>query len=283
MTVAALLAGCDVKDPIYNTPHPDHGQVTLTTDWSGIGEGLTAPTQYKVVAGDFNATCNGTTNTLSNRFLPGTYDLYVYNPAEHITVSGTTVSVEAATSPVGQPGTFVNNAPGWLFTSATKVQINKDTDHDFIALMRQQVRQLTIIIEPTGGTTDRIESITGTFSGVASSLDFANDTHSAPANVALTFSKITSGADAGKWTATVRLLGIAEAQQKLNARIQFTDGSPATVTLDSNLTTALATFNTDKRTPLSLGGSVVETPTEAGFGATITDWKPVNGGEATAD
>ena len=29
-----LLASCDVKDPIYNTPHPDHGMITLTTDWS---------------------------------------------------------------------------------------------------------------------------------------------------------------------------------------------------------------------------------------------------------
>lgn len=39
VAIATLLAGCDVKDPIYNTPHPDHGTVTLTTDWSGIGRG----------------------------------------------------------------------------------------------------------------------------------------------------------------------------------------------------------------------------------------------------
>lgn len=37
------LIGCDVKDPIYNTAHPEQGTLTLTTDWSGIGEGLTAP------------------------------------------------------------------------------------------------------------------------------------------------------------------------------------------------------------------------------------------------
>ena len=29
-----LLSDCDVKDPIYNTSHPDKGQITLTTDWS---------------------------------------------------------------------------------------------------------------------------------------------------------------------------------------------------------------------------------------------------------
>ena len=50
MTVAILLAGCDVKDPIFDTSHPGHGTVTLTTDWSGIGTGLTAPESYTVAA-----------------------------------------------------------------------------------------------------------------------------------------------------------------------------------------------------------------------------------------
>ena len=55
------------------------------------------------------------------------------------------------------------------------------------------------------------------------------------------------------------------------------------VTLTSDLTTALAAFNADKRTPLMLGGSVVETPTGSGFGATITDWMPGIGGDIDAN
>ena len=70
--VATSLAGCDVKDPIYDTPHPNHGTVTLTTHWSGIGEGLTAPASYTVAVtpvaggatGSYTATVNGTTATL---------------------------------------------------------------------------------------------------------------------------------------------------------------------------------------------------------------------------
>lgn len=27
-----FLAGCDVKDPIYNTPHPDKGAIVITAD-----------------------------------------------------------------------------------------------------------------------------------------------------------------------------------------------------------------------------------------------------------
>ncbi|CUO81075.1 Uncharacterised protein [Bacteroides xylanisolvens] len=99
----------------------------------------------------------------------------------------------------------------------------------------------------------------------------------------LTFSKITDGANVGKYTATVRLLGTAGTQQQLTATITFTDGSPAAVTLTSDLTTELAAFNADKRTPLTLGGTIVETPTGAGFSATITDWTPVHGGLVTAD
>ena len=71
--------------------------------------------------------------------------------------------------------------------------------------MQQQVRQLTLVIEPTGGTTDRIEGVEGYFSGAAATLDMDNGTYGTPSNVALTFTKITSGADAGKWSATMRL------------------------------------------------------------------------------
>ena len=49
---ALSLAACDVKDPIYNTPHPEQGAITLVTDWSGIGAvsytHLTLPTKLEV-------------------------------------------------------------------------------------------------------------------------------------------------------------------------------------------------------------------------------------------
>lgn len=48
-------------------------------------------------------------------------------------------------------------------------------------------------------------------------------------------------------------------------------------------TVATASGNADGRTPLTLGGKVVEMPTGAEFGAKITDWKPVVGGEVSAD
>jgi len=82
-----------VKDPIYNTPHPEQGAITLVTDWSGIGEGLTAPASYTVEAGDYSATLTGTTNLLEPLFEPGSYCLHIYNTPQHITVSGITATV----------------------------------------------------------------------------------------------------------------------------------------------------------------------------------------------
>ena len=37
-------------------------------------------------------------------------------------------------------------------------------------------------------------------------------------------------------------------------------------------------FNADKTVPLTLGGTIAETPTEAGVTATIDDWQPGNDG-----
>ena len=167
--------------------------------------------------------------------------------------------------------------PGWLFTDAVDAVIEPDTEQTFTAVMQQQVRQLTLVIEPTGSTTDRIEHIEGYLSGVAGTLDFSAGIYATPTNVELQFAKITSGANAGKYAATVRLLGIAGEQQKLNAIIRFTGGNPKALNLTSDLTTELAAFNADKRKPLTLGGKVVETPTGADFSATITDWTPGNG------
>ncbi|WP_455673552.1 FimB/Mfa2 family fimbrial subunit [Phocaeicola sp.] len=278
-----LATACDVKDPIYNTSHPDYGKITLTTDWTGRGTGIDIPAAYTVTAGDYTATLTAATNELDHLLTPGTHHLRIYNTPEHITVSSGTATLAPATGNVDGVGTFVHNAPGWLFTSVVDAAIEKDTDYELTATMQQQVRQLTFVIEPTGGTVNQIESIEGYLSGAAGTLDIDAGTHAGASNVALVFAKITSDADAGKWSATVRLLGTAGAQQRLHAQIRFADNRPTPVTLDSDLSADLAAFNTDKKMPLTLGGTLVETPTEAGFTTTIKDWKPVKGGSGVAN
>jgi hypothetical protein len=156
--------------------------------------------------------------------------------------------------------------------------MEKDADHEFTAVMNQQVRELILVIEPTGGTIDRIASLSATLSGVASTLDFADNTHSNAVSIAPAFMKQADG----KYKATVRLLGITGEEQKLSLTMIFADNSPAPIAGEMNIHTRLGDFNADKKTPLTLGAQVVETPIGTGFTATITDWTKVTGGTGTA-
>lgn len=278
LTLALLFTlGSCVKDELHDTPHPDTGKVTVTADWTDRGDGVDIPAKWTVTMGDYTGTETGATHSPDYLFTPGNYTLAVYNPADGITVSGTTAAVAAA------DGGFIVNTPGWLFTSVQEVAIEADTDYELTAVMHQQVRQLTLVIEPTGDAADRIESIVGTLSGAAGTLNFATGTHGTPSEVELRFTKITSGDNAGKWTATVRLLGIAGDVQRLTATLTYTDGNPQPTSLNSDLTAALDDFNNDKTTSLTLGGTLAETPDEAGFTGEITGWETVDGGGVDAE
>lgn len=272
-----LAATSCVKDELHDTPHPDYGKITVTADWSDRGEGVDIPAEWTVTMGDYTGTETGATHSPDYLFSPGNYTLAAYNTPEGITISGTTAAVNAA------DGGCIVNTPGWLFTSVQEVAIEADTDYSLTAIMRQQVRQLTLVIEPTGDAANRIESIEGTLSGAAGTLDFATGTYGTPSEVELRFTKITKGDDAGKWMATVRLLGIAGNLQRLTATLTYTDGNPQPTALESDLTTALDGFNDGKTEPLTLGGTIAETPGEAGFTGEITDWETVDGGGVDAE
>lgn len=272
-----LAATSCVKDELHDTSHPDYGKITVTADWSDRGGGVDIPAEWTVTMGDYTGTETGETHSPDYLFKPGGYTLAAYNTPEGITISGTMATVAAA------DGGCIVNTPGWLFSSVQEVAIEADTDYSLTAVMHQQVRKLTLMIEPTGDAANRIESIVGTLSGAAGTLDFATGTYGTPSEVELHFTKITDGDDAGKWTATVRLLGIAGNLQRLTATLTYTDGNPQPTALESDLTTALDGFNDGKTEPLTLGGTIAETPGEAGFTGEITDWETVDGGGVDAE
>ena len=270
---AALLAASCVKDTLYNTPHPDHGKIAVTADWSARGEGIDIPATWTVTMGDYTGTETSATHAPDHLFAPGSYTLVAWNPAEGITVSGTTATVAPA-SGNQTTGAFIDNTPGWFFTYTEQLSIEKDKDYPLTAAMKQQVRELTLVIEPTGDAAGRITEIVAHLTGAAGTLDFATDTYGAASNVVLPFTKITEGADAGKWTATVRLLGVTGTEQLLTGEIRYAEGNPTPTTLKSDLTEALKEFNTKKPEPMTLGGTLVETPEEAEFSEfEITGWE----------
>ena len=279
-----LLATSCVKNTLYNTPHPDQGKIAVTADWSARGEGIGIPAAWRMSMADYTGSATGAVSSPDYLFAPGCYTLAAWNPTPEITVEGTTASVKAATGNWNGAGDFIHNAPTWFFTHAEQVQIEPDKEYTFTAAMRQQVRELTLVIEPTGDAAERITEIAASLTGAAGTLDFATDTYGAASSVVLPFTKITEGADVGKWKATVRLLGVTGTEQLLTGEIRYAEGNPLPTTLESDLTEALKDFNAGKVGPLTLGGTLVETPEETEFSESeITGWETVEGGDASAE
>ena len=270
-----------IKDDLFNTPHPEHGRITLTTDWTDRTEDVEIPAYCNVSIGGYAGTATEAVHTIDHLFLPDTYRLIVHNPATGIAVSGTTATVASAPGNDGAES-FISGTPGCLFTHVQEVAVGKDRDHAVTARMKQQVRRLTLVIEPTGDASPRIESMEGNLSGAAGTLDFAEEVYGTPSCVELRFTKLTEGADAGKWTATAWLLGTAGTGQKLTVRLRFSGNNPSPFTFESDLTAALAGFNGDKVHPLVIGGTLSDTPVEGGFAAGIEDWETVSGNDTNA-
>lgn len=262
---ALTLTGC-VKDELFDTPHPGKGRITVTADWNARGEGIAIPESWNLSMGDYHGTETAATHAPDHLFEPGCYSLVAWNPATDISVSGTSASVTSTADGC------ISGDPGWLFTSVQEVTIEADRDHAFTATMQQQVRQLTLTIRLTGDAAERVEGISGRLSGVAGTMDFASDTYSAPSDVALNFTKITQGENAGAWTATVRLLGITGESQQLTGGITYAGDNLPSTPIASDMTALLAGLNDNNTVPLSLACDL-ETPTQAGVTATIIDWE----------
>lgn len=255
----------DLEDPLK-------GKMTLVTDWSKRTTGVEQPASYTVILNNQTLTYSQATNLLPE-LETGNYPIYIYNTPDKINITGTTASVSTN-------GNTVDPLPGWLFTATTEARYADFKEETITAVMQQQIRQLTITLKPTGGTIDKISSITASLSGVAGAWDFKeNKPTGNSVSVPLNFTK----KEDGTWQITVRLLGTIGLQQRLTGTVSFEGGSPADIALDSDLSAIIALFNTDKITPLLLQGEMKETPTEFGFTSVITSWESGNGNGETGN
>ena len=275
-TTALLTASC-VKDTLYNTPHPNHGKITVTADWSARGEGIDIPATWTIAMGDYTGTETAATHAPDHLFAPGSYTLVAWNPAEGITVSGTTATV-APTSGSQTTGTFIDNAPGWFFTHTEQVTIEKDTDYPLTAAMQQRVRELQLELEVTQGRPELIQSVTATLSGIAGAFDMARgQTTGEPASTVFSFTR-----DGSRLTADARLLGTMGAVQTMVLDIVFVDGG-RTQRTEVDLTEAMKDFNDDMTIAYRITGTL-ETPVGMEeCNAEITGWESVEGGDASAE
>lgn len=263
-----LLSSCtrvDLEDPLK-------GKMTLVTDWSKRTSGIEQSASYMVIINNQTLNYTQATNILPE-LEAGNYPIYIYNSPDKISITGTTATIATT-------GNWVDPLPGWLFTATTEARYADFKEETITVQMRQQIRQLTITLKPTGGTIDKISSITASLSGVAGAWDFKeNKPTGNSVSVPLHFTK----KEDGTWLIVVRLLGITGSQQRLTGTVSFEGGSPADIALDSDLSAVIALFNKDKITPLLLQGEMKETPTEFGFTSVITSWESGNGSGETGN
>lgn len=271
-SAVALLAlsACDIKDPIYNTPHPEHGTVVVTTEWSSKSPEAEMPQNYTLRVGEEQQSVSGITNTFKSLLPQGSYELTAYNIPEHIGISGNTATV--AESEAG----YVEPMPGYLFAANRTIDVAADNTLEVTVPVKQLVRLLNVELSVTEGDHSRVQSATATLDGVASQVDIVTCERAAAAK-----SRNALVQDGSKFTTSFRLSGIIPAaSQTLTVSILYTDGD--TQQIDSDITELLAGFN-DRMEPMKLAGNLL-LPIEAGVtGATITGWNETDGGNADAN
>lgn len=277
-----LLASC-VKDDLYNTPHPDKGAVVITTDWSGRSSDAVVPGSYILRIGTQEQTVSKDTNAFDTLFLPSTQDLLVYNTVEGITVSGSTATVNTL------PDGTLEPMPGYLFSAARKLEIEKDDTLKVTVPMQQRIRNLALTLKLKAGDEQRIRSTAATLTGITSAVDMATGAIAATEGKTVILAFVLGTDDGGmraaghiratgqpQLSATMRLLGVtAGEKQILTLTITLTDGFMQTITID--LTDALKNFGGDME-PLELPATL-ELPTAAGMSATITGWNVIDNGD----
>ena len=96
----ALLTASCVKDTLYNTPHPNHGKITVTADWSARGEGIDIPATWTLSMGDYTGTETAATHAPDHLFAPGSYTLVAWNPAEGIRRAPSSTTPRGGSSPM---------------------------------------------------------------------------------------------------------------------------------------------------------------------------------------
>lgn len=242
----------------------EEGKIYLSTDWSEKMDGIHLDGRYMVLIGSDTLYFNGLKNELPS-YYPGSYSMYIYNP-----VLGITIKDGLAT--VAQESGMLLPSPGWLFSAYVDIQIENDSEREVEVKVQQQVRELTLVLKPTGGTKDRIKNIQAKLSGVAGQWDLkSNSAKGNGMEVPLQFNKQSNG----DWTAIVRLLGCVGTSQMLSGSVSFQDGIPENLIISSDLSSSMKDFNQQKHVPLQLQAGF-ETQTAVGFEVSIRDWVVVN-------
>ena len=267
-----LLASCDVKDPIYNTPHPNHGIVMGLTEWSQRGEGVEVPIKYRVEVSGMTNTATTTTFIMPGLFEPGNVEVLAYNLPAGVSANG-----GIATVSIGTDGTLLVPDAGVLFSGVATAHVVADDTTRVTLAMQQRMREVRFTLTITDGDPERITDIKARLDGVAASINLrTGEVMGNSASVMLSFLRKGDKLSAKVWTIGI----IEEAKQQIVTTLTFSDNHRIETTTD--VTDIFHNFNADKLTPLGVTGSLYA-PVGTKPDGTIIDWKPGNGDGGDVD
>ena len=237
---------------VQNAVHPTKGTINLTADWSESGDDI--PASYRAVVGIEEYYYTSAVNTLALE--PGAYQAILYNAPENITVAGNIATVSA------------NALPGWFFSGAAEFDAEASKVKDVSVAMHRRVREMTLELTVAEGNTELIERITGSLSGIASTLNLATGELGGKSTV-----ETIVTIDGNKVTVYLRLLGTIGDEQQLTLYIYYTDGVTLPLTID--LTEPLENFNNGESAPIIITDEIVLSETShpgQGKVRLTTDW-----------
>jgi hypothetical protein len=267
-----FLAGCDVKDPIYNTPHPDKGAIVISADWTRRGEGIAAPAEYITEAARTSFTLHEPVAALTGLFVPGPTELLGYNRAAHVTVKDGIATVDNDPDNAGMQ----HPEPGVLLAGTTVADVVADDTTSVVLPMRQLFRKIESEVVVTEGDPRRITGIEARLLGVAASIDLrTGEVTGVAAIVPFPFVRLE-----GKLVGAVWVPGIIPGTaQRMAMTLTFSDGR--TETVETDLSEMLKDFNADKLHPMRLTGDVYA-PVNSETGGTIIGWTETSGSDVNA-
>lgn len=260
------LTGCYKED---KDKCPGHATLIVTADWSERGADEGEPEGFTVRVAENAASVVGLRCEFPHPIAPGDCHVNAHTTPERVTINGDVATVAAS-----RAGT-IDPMPGCLFTwSHSLVGVKKGDEHHLTALMKQQMRMLTIVIESAGGITSQVASATLNLDGVASSINIATEALSAPAAVSVPFE---ANLVDDTMEAKAKLLGVLGSNM---LTLDFVFVNDETQQLSIDLTSRLANFNTDKKMKETITISIEEVDQVTGE---ILDWTVKGGYTGNAD
>lgn len=267
--LATIMCSSCVKDELFDTPHPDTGGLTVTTDWNGISDEANMPDSYILMIGDDKQIVSGATNRFDELLAPGSHTLSVYNLPQGMTLNGTTIFVNPLYGNVLQP------MPANLFIANKQFIITEDSELAITVRMKQITRHLELVLTVKEGQYERVQSATGSLSGICGAVDILTE-HRSEHSESTTAIVERKGKE---FHLVYNLLGIVPSEKQiLKIEILFSNGD--TQIIESDISAFMAGYHQEVR-PLKLAGNLF-LPLEGGFSGVISGWEVANGGNSDA-